>query len=120
MLCWENRLLQSPRSMAGGRRASSSWHGKAAKRGAYLQWTSATSRRSFGRSGFMRFEERPERDGVVVLCVMRAVDEGDATSSGGLADGFQSLGMLFQFRKRSEEHTSELQSRFDLVCRLLL
>src|SRR5207249_11074844 len=24
------------------------------------------------------------------------------------------------FRKRSEEHTSELQSRFDLVCRLLL
>src|SRR5699024_11660590 len=25
-----------------------------------------------------------------------------------------------QDRKRSEEHTSELQSRFDLVCRLLL
>src|SRR5207249_5148006 len=24
------------------------------------------------------------------------------------------------FAKRSEEHTSELQSRFDLVCRLLL
>src|SRR5207249_11544945 len=24
------------------------------------------------------------------------------------------------FRTRSEEHTSELQSRFDLVCRLLL
>src|SRR5438067_9121793 len=24
------------------------------------------------------------------------------------------------FRMRSEEHTSELQSRFDLVCRLLL
>src|SRR5699024_11738781 len=24
------------------------------------------------------------------------------------------------FRHRSEEHTSELQSRFDLVCRLLL
>src|SRR5207249_8539030 len=24
------------------------------------------------------------------------------------------------FQKRSEEHTSELQSRFDLVCRLLL
>src|SRR5207249_11321487 len=24
------------------------------------------------------------------------------------------------FRDRSEEHTSELQSRFDLVCRLLL
>src|SRR5699024_12203094 len=26
----------------------------------------------------------------------------------------------FQSRLRSEEHTSELQSRFDLVCRLLL
>src|SRR5699024_11955734 len=25
-----------------------------------------------------------------------------------------------EFQKRSEEHTSELQSRFDLVCRLLL
>src|SRR5699024_11754172 len=27
---------------------------------------------------------------------------------------------LYQFLTRSEEHTSELQSRFDLVCRLLL
>src|SRR5699024_11706433 len=27
---------------------------------------------------------------------------------------------LFCFQFRSEEHTSELQSRFDLVCRLLL
>src|SRR5699024_12815599 len=27
---------------------------------------------------------------------------------------------LFKTRIRSEEHTSELQSRFDLVCRLLL
>src|SRR5699024_12008019 len=28
--------------------------------------------------------------------------------------------MARTFLKRSEEHTSELQSRFDLVCRLLL
>src|SRR5438067_8013436 len=27
---------------------------------------------------------------------------------------------LFRAKLRSEEHTSELQSRFDLVCRLLL
>src|SRR5207249_6135425 len=27
---------------------------------------------------------------------------------------------FWSFGKRSEEHTSELQSRFDLVCRLLL
>src|SRR5699024_11991964 len=30
--------------------------------------------------------------------------------------GYQSLHLV----RRSEEHTSELQSRFDLVCRLLL
>src|SRR5699024_10547171 len=30
------------------------------------------------------------------------------------------LGKGERTRKRSEEHTSELQSRFDLVCRLLL
>src|SRR5699024_12443466 len=28
--------------------------------------------------------------------------------------------VIAALRKRSEEHTSELQSRFDLVCRLLL
>src|SRR5207249_6202105 len=32
-----------------------------------------------------------------------------------LAEGF-----VLDFELRSEEHTSELQSRFDLVCRLLL
>src|SRR5699024_11536854 len=30
------------------------------------------------------------------------------------------LPLLNDLRSRSEEHTSELQSRFDLVCRLLL
>src|SRR5699024_12723402 len=30
------------------------------------------------------------------------------------------FGVVPEFQKRSEEHTSELQSRFDLVCRLLL
>src|SRR5699024_12660794 len=29
-------------------------------------------------------------------------------------------GLLVHHQQRSEEHTSELQSRFDLVCRLLL
>src|SRR5699024_12844526 len=32
----------------------------------------------------------------------------------------QSLGFRGEALARSEEHTSELQSRFDLVCRLLL
>src|SRR5207249_12008310 len=31
-----------------------------------------------------------------------------------------SFDLIFVVDKRSEEHTSELQSRFDLVCRLLL
>src|SRR5699024_11667814 len=33
---------------------------------------------------------------------------------------FFSFAVLLALFKRSEEHTSELQSRFDLVCRLLL
>src|SRR5699024_11372422 len=40
-----------------------------------------------------------------------------------LADSFRSLSSKLDrawAQERSEEHTSELQSRFDLVCRLLL
>src|SRR5207249_10981394 len=33
---------------------------------------------------------------------------------------FQRQPSILETRRRSEEHTSELQSRFDLVCRLLL
>src|SRR5699024_11780191 len=44
----------------------------------------------------------------------RAVLEGIAFSIR------QSMETLTTFQERSEEHTSELQSRFDLVCRLLL
>src|SRR5205809_5885260 len=36
------------------------------------------------------------------------------------ADGQISPGQFFQRAQRSEEHTSELQSRLHLVCRLLL
>src|SRR5699024_12079325 len=41
----------------------------------------------------------------------------------GLASGPQQYGSRWpcvEHARRSEEHTSELQSRFDLVCRLLL
>src|SRR5437868_7838414 len=41
-------------------------------------------------------------------------------SRGEKADAYVLNLKLFQEQKRSEEHTSELQSRFDLVCRLLL
>src|SRR5439155_24619995 len=40
---------------------------------------------------------------------------------GALASGFLLYGLSMMYgRKRSEEHTSELQSRGHLVCRLLL
>src|SRR5437868_10413028 len=39
---------------------------------------------------------------------------------GQLQDGLPVEPCLRSFPIRSEEHTSELQSRFDLVCRLLL
>src|SRR5207249_8320735 len=35
-------------------------------------------------------------------------------------DGWKQVAAEFNRAARSEEHTSELQSRFDLVCRLLL
>src|SRR5699024_12585161 len=38
----------------------------------------------------------------------------------GSKDQFFEYHNKFDYRFRSEEHTSELQSRFDLVCRLLL
>src|SRR5699024_12288174 len=38
----------------------------------------------------------------------------------GLGQGHSQGAGMGEARARSEEHTSELQSRFDLVCRLLL
>src|SRR2546421_7976358 len=35
-------------------------------------------------------------------------------------ENLELIGRLYHLKKRSEEHTSELQSRSDLVCRLLL
>src|SRR5438105_7261417 len=52
---------------------------------------------------------RPTRPGVP-LAMLRAVETGSSP-------GYDRV--VFQFT-RSEEHTSELQSRVDLVCRLLL
>src|SRR5437868_10164772 len=40
--------------------------------------------------------------------------------AGTSPDAVGELVGLAEGRRRSEEHTSELQSRFDLVCRLLL
>src|SRR5207249_8975591 len=60
-----------------------------------------------------------------VICVADEIHTGTFSSQGGetplcrkllLQEPLQSI----QRTIRSEEHTSELQSRFDLVCRLLL
>src|SRR2546426_4149159 len=53
-----------------------------------------------------------------VLAERRAAEEGRESR---LLSGEISLGVWFQvFAERSEEHTSELQSPCNLVCRLLL
>src|SRR5207249_6215213 len=53
----------------------------------------------------------------------RALDARTVEVRYGIADGYYLYRDRFRFAAepaRSEEHTSELQSRFDLVCRLLL
>src|SRR5699024_12515396 len=44
---------------------------------------------------------------------------GGGVSGGGAAGSGGNAPSVGQLQPRSEEHTSELQSRFDLVCRLL-
>src|SRR5699024_11296117 len=46
-------------------------------------------------------------------------DDIEKLELGSVGDTIQ-RGGTFLYSARSEEHTSELQSRFDLVCRLLL
>src|SRR5699024_12413093 len=64
-------------------------------------------------------------DGVDQQVVIDGVEGGDLPARGHVLRALEDpvLGELpgqFLLRARSEEHTSELQSRFDLVCRLLL
>src|SRR5438067_8031450 len=53
-----------------------------------------------------------ERDGLAPLAIGRCPPRSGSSSSRTIP--------TTRIRTRSEEHTSELQSRFDLVCRLLL
>src|SRR5690606_41855817 len=55
--------------------------------------------------------------GEVNVC---ARDMGRLTASGRDHHRGENIGYIFQSFNRSEEHTSELQSRENLVCRLLL
>src|SRR5437868_10066600 len=53
-----------------------------------------------------------------LVCWISRVDKGAFADN--LASKLENLDWLTETSMRSEEHTSELQSRFDLVCRLLL
>src|SRR5690242_21559000 len=62
------------------------------------------------RSGFYEWRDKPEsatarRRGILARYVKKSFGDSDDT---------------YGYRRRSEEHTSELQSHVNLVCRLLL
>src|SRR5437868_10647898 len=61
------------------------------------------------------FRSRPERTTNLLVPGRNCWRIERARKLSWLVDGEQYFGAV-----RSEEHTSELQSRFDLVCRLLL
>src|SRR3954469_26078804 len=65
---------------------------------------------------FFLMIRRPPRSTLFPYTTLfRSFDQGKDRARGGLSSPCASL-----LVKRSEEHTSELQSRRDLVCRLLL
>src|SRR5438105_11274357 len=69
----------------------------------------------FPYTTLFRSHARPRRARPLSLPVP---DQGARSGPGAEADG--AAGAVPAPRDRSEEHTSELQSRVDLVCRLLL
>src|SRR5690606_42116753 len=73
------------------------------------------------------------RDALAILAVREALPETPLIASGGIRDGVDvakatrlganlvgQAAAVLPSAMRSEEHTSELQSRENLVCRLLL
>src|SRR5207249_7202290 len=65
----------------------------------------------------------PAASGARILLLPRRIVSGERATLAVLdVDGRLTPGVTVNFSNgdRSEEHTSELQSRFDLVCRLLL
>src|SRR5438105_12534728 len=60
------------------------------------------------------------KNGKAIAVKCDVASEEDILALFKAADEFGTLGALVNNAGRSEEHTSELQSRVDLVCRLLL
>src|SRR2546430_13188186 len=69
-----------------------------------------------------RTSEEPERDVAKrMVCFGQAADDVRESGHGpGNRRRFMKMAYLRPRRARSEEHTSELQSQSNLVCRLLL
>src|SRR3989449_7475872 len=71
---------------------------------------------------FVRVVLPLSKPGVIAGCVLVFIPSLGAYVTPDLLGGARSMmiGNLIQHQYRSEEHTSELQSRLHLVCRLLL
>src|SRR5204863_8224986 len=74
---------------------------------AYVRRTSARAKRSTSKGSCCDHQMRMLRFGLILKAQRRM-------------EGSDSFALLVRKNGRSEEHTSELQSRRDLVCRLLL
>src|SRR5437773_7147855 len=88
---------------------------------ARLRWSGvAESNRAFCvGSAAVRLEQTP-RWWADVLAVARGTDNGEQRRPGAAARNRTVPDRVPSDCSRSEEHTSELQSHHDLVCRLLL
>src|SRR5699024_11998199 len=89
----------------------------ALQRGA-LEGDEEVDRDRIGIDGFERFNRFDD----LVVRLTQAEDESRTRREPGaasLVDGVDTVGESMG-RARSEEHTSELQSRFEIVCRRLL
>src|SRR5437868_10585299 len=94
-----------------------------------MVWRCVAGSAPFSHSFFFLMLPRPPRSTLFPYTTLfriyhdQAADVADPQLAGDLVGRFQVGvgGGRFDVRAaRSEEHTSELQSRFDLVCRLLL
>src|SRR5690625_3604001 len=78
---------------------------------------------SVRRSGTTQLEARyvlESEDGALIDILNRGYYRGEDTAQQELISPYYRTAPVFQTDARSEEHTSELQSRGHLVCRLLL
>src|SRR3712207_8913162 len=76
--------------------------------------------RSFTAKGIINFLEVSAQLGIIATAAALLMIGGEFDLSVGSMIGFAGICIAIPATQRSEEHTSELQSRQYLVCRLLL